>query len=70
MKLTKLLYRYSEAAELLSCSTGTIRKLVEGGKLVRVFQGNSTRSARITAESLQDYVSQIEQRNGSMLHPT
>ena len=69
MKLTKLLYRYPEAANLLSCSTSTIRRLVDEGKLVRVFHGTSTRSARITAESLQRYVSQIEQQNGSMLHP-
>ncbi|KKN46391.1 hypothetical protein LCGC14_0673670 [marine sediment metagenome] len=70
MKLTKLLYRYQEAAQLLSVSTATIRRLVEEGKLTRVLTRGSRRSARITADSLERYVSQMEQLNGSALKPT
>jgi len=70
MNLTKLLYRYQEAAQLLSVSIATIRRLVEEGKLTCVLTRGSRRSARITAESLERYVSQTEQLNGSALKST
>lgn len=66
--MEKAFYRYQEAAEVLGCSRDYVGRLVQEGKLVRVFIGGSQRSARITRESLQKYVVEIRRKNGSDLH--
>ena len=66
--MEKAFYRYKEAAEVLACSRDYVGRLVQEGKLLRVFIGASQRSARITRESLQKYVAEIKRKNGSELH--
>ncbi len=69
MELKKLLYRYGEAAQLLGVSVRHIRRLVDEGKLERVFIGKTLHSARITASSIERYVAELVRRNGSILNP-
>ena len=69
MELKKKLYRYDEAAQLLSCSVDTVRRLVQGGELNRIFMGKSLSSARVTADSIETYIERKQQENGSLLHP-
>lgn len=68
MELRKLLYRYDEAAELLSLSVQSIRRLVDAGELERVYVAG--REPRITQESILDYVKRKKHKNGSLVHPT
>jgi len=68
MELRKLLYRYDEAAELLSLSKQSIRRLVDAGDLERVYVAG--REPRITQESIAGYVKRKKQQNGTLVHPT
>ncbi|MFQ5696029.1 MAG: helix-turn-helix domain-containing protein [Terriglobia bacterium] len=70
MELKKKLYRYLEVAELLSISVRRVRQLVEAGNLERVFVGGNLSSARITAESIDRYLKELVQLNGSVLNPS
>lgn len=69
MDLKKALYRYDEAAQILSVSVDTVRRLVDTGCLTRVYVTSSHRGARITAQSIQTYVERLNKENGSLLHP-
>lgn len=69
MELNKKLYRYAEAGQVLSVSVRHVHRLVEEGKLERVFVGQGHRSARITAESIERYIHELVHLNGSVLHP-
>lgn len=54
IELTKLLYRYEEAAELISISVRSIRLLIDEGRLERVYV--MSRTPRVTAASIQSYL--------------
>jgi len=55
--LNKYLYTIPQTASLLSCSPGTIYKLMDSGKLLAVYP---TSKARISASSIVNYVKQLE----------
>ena len=65
MELKKKLYTYGETALLLSVSVRHVRRLIDDGKLERVFVGKTVRSARITGESIERYVAELVRQNGS-----
>ncbi|NDB66019.1 MAG: DNA-binding protein [Euryarchaeota archaeon] len=53
---TPLLLRLSEAAEMLSCSTRTVKRMVERGDLAYVLLTEDVRSIRVATKSLVDFV--------------
>lgn len=55
--LRQLLYRYEDAAALLSLSRISLRNLIDEGKLVRIYV--LRRSSRITVESMAEYLQSL-----------
>jgi excisionase family DNA binding protein len=68
VSLLKKLLRYDEASQVLSCSRDHIGRMVDAGKLTRVYLGEGRRGARITVESIDRYIEGLKQRNGSQVH--
>lgn len=55
--LRQLLYRYEDAAGLLSLSRISLRNLIDEGKLIRIYV--LRRSPRITVESMAEYLQSL-----------